>query len=556
MVLEYSASCPTDQLQLWRLNFRGEACIVRFYNTNEMLSNVWLAASAAFGLAITATVSNGPVIYEDLADLDVFRVNDKYYYTASTMHYSPGAPILESADLINWEYIGHAVPSLGFDASGSQKYELLGGNAYVKGIYASSIRRRPSDGQWFWVGCVEYSRTYIYTAPDATGPWTKLVEFGNQCYYDCGLLFDDKGTPYVAYGSGTIHVAQLAPDLKSQVKDTQVYTYNSGVEGSRMYHINGTYYIINDDPSNFVQHVMQSKSIGGTWTSAVLSDSPACPLAGANAPHQGGLVDDTHGNWYYMAFCDAYPGGRVPVIAPIEFTSQGFPQLPNTKSWPTTVTTPMATNVIEPYNVSDTFSGTALGPQWEWNHNPDTSKFKINNGLTLSTATVTSDFNMARNTLTHRILGPKSVATIKLDYTHLADGDRAGLALVRDHSSWIGVIKSGSFVSVGVWSGITLTSGSSGWKTTNQGSLATSKTVASTGSIYLRCTADIAPSGSKQGQYSYSTDGKTFTSLGEAQTLTTAWQFFMGHRFGIFNFATKALGGSVSVGSFSMQLAS
>ena len=66
-----------------------------------MLSFLWLVLATARGLGHAATISGGPVIYEDLADLDVFRVNNTYYYTASTMHYSPGVPILESTDLVD-----------------------------------------------------------------------------------------------------------------------------------------------------------------------------------------------------------------------------------------------------------------------------------------------------------------------------------------------------------------------------------------------------------------------------------------------------------------------
>ena len=47
---------------------------------------------------------------------------------------------------------------------------------------------------------------------------------------------------------------------------------------------------------------------------------------------------------------------------------------------------------------------TSLGPQWEWNHNPDTTKFSTGpGGLTLNTATITFDLYSARNTLSHRI---------------------------------------------------------------------------------------------------------------------------------------------------------
>lgn len=82
-------------------------------------------------LALTGLVSafSNPPFWQDLADLDIRRVDDVYYYSASTMHYSPGAPILRSYDLFNWEYIGHSVPSL---ATFGSKYTLTNGQrAYV-----------------------------------------------------------------------------------------------------------------------------------------------------------------------------------------------------------------------------------------------------------------------------------------------------------------------------------------------------------------------------------------------------------------------------------------
>jgi beta-xylosidase len=72
----------------------------------------WLLAMSGFGRAKAYT---HPVLWNDLADLDVFRVNDTYYYSVFTMAYSPGAPILQSKDLVNWEHIGHSVPRLGID---------------------------------------------------------------------------------------------------------------------------------------------------------------------------------------------------------------------------------------------------------------------------------------------------------------------------------------------------------------------------------------------------------------------------------------------------------
>jgi hypothetical protein len=90
----------------------------------------------------SSTFSNPP-IWQDLPDDEIINVNGTYYYTASTMHYSPGAPILRSWDLVNWEYVGHAVPVLNFPGlSDNQAYNLSGGQAYIKGIWASSLHYR------------------------------------------------------------------------------------------------------------------------------------------------------------------------------------------------------------------------------------------------------------------------------------------------------------------------------------------------------------------------------------------------------------------------------
>ena len=75
-----------------------------------------------------ASFSN-PVVWQDFADIDIIRVDDAYYYSASTMHYSPGAPILRSYDLVNWEFAGHSVPRLDFGA----KYDLNGGTGLRPG---------------------------------------------------------------------------------------------------------------------------------------------------------------------------------------------------------------------------------------------------------------------------------------------------------------------------------------------------------------------------------------------------------------------------------------
>lgn len=151
------------------------------------------------------TLTN-PVLWQDHPDLDVFRVGDVFYYSSSTFAYSPGAPVLKSYDLATWEPVTHSVPEL---SSFGAKYNLDGnGQAYVDGIWASTLRYRESNDMFYWMGCIEGGPTYIFTAPGngaaenggevSDWEWTGQAPI-DRCYYDAGLLIDDDDTMYVAY---------------------------------------------------------------------------------------------------------------------------------------------------------------------------------------------------------------------------------------------------------------------------------------------------------------------------------------------------------------------
>jgi beta-xylosidase len=513
-----------------------------------------LALIASFGLrpvtAQTPTFQN-PVLYEDLADLDILRVGDTFYYSASNMQYSPGAPILSSKDLVNWKYVGHSIPVLDF----SPAYDLQGGNAYVKGSWASFLGYRNSNKTFYWGGCIEFKQTYIYTAPAAEGPWKRHAVLP-QCYYDAGLLVDDDDTMYIAYGAKTLHVAQLSPDGTREVKSQEVFTAPAGIdyiEGSRFYKIHGNYYIFTTRPPDSEYVLKSTTGPFGPYTLQKLSLNATPPIAHGGGPHQGGIVQTQKGDWYYMAFVDAYPNGRVPVLAPITWDADGWPSLNLAdNAWPKTLPYPVPSQEKIAHTGTDSFRGTSLDPQWEWNHNPDNSKWSLHNGLKLQTATVTNDLYAARNTLTHRILGPKSSATIELDLSHMKDGDRAGLALFRDSSAWIGVRRDNGKLEVAMEDHLTM---HDHWKTTGLGNEVISLPISGK-KIWLRASADTAAnfkSGpDRKGSFAYSVDGKNFTLLGTSFTFTRDWHFFMGYRYAIFNYATQSLGGAVTVSSFTV----
>lgn len=239
----------------------------------------------------------------------------------------------------------------------------------------------------------------------------------------------------------------------------------------------------------------------------------------------------------------------MPVLAPVTWGSDGFPTISTVNGgWASSYPYPVNRRDVTPTTGTDRFTDSSLSHVWEWNHNPDTSKFSISNGLKLSTATVTFDIYSARNTLTRRIHGGQGTGTLELDFTNMADGDRAGLALLRDSSAWVGIKRDGSSFTINFVNSITM---NPDWTTLNTG-VTVASTSTSARKVWLRIKADIRPggSGTKNAQFYWSTDGNTFTQIGGNFAMKTEWQFFMGYRYGIFNYATKSLGGSVVVNSF------
>ena len=498
--------------------------------------------------APAARTFENPVLWEDLADIDILRVGDAFYYSASNMHYSPGAPILRSYDLVHWEYVGHSIPVLDF----SPAYDLNGGHAYVGGSWASFLGYRKSEKTFYWGGCIGFAKTHIYTAPAAEGPWSKKAVL-DQCYYDAGLLVDDDDTMYVAYGNKTLHVAQLSPDATHEVRSEVVFQTPPEIgvlEGSRFYKIHGNYYIFTTRPANAEYVLRSTKGPFGPYEIQPLLIDTKSPVPGAGVPHQGGIVQTPKGDWYYMAFIDAFPGGRMPVLAPLKWKDDGWPsvELPDNtwlKFYPLPDISP-SRRTVKSLTGTDSFRGPALGPEWEWNHNPDESKYSIHDGLVLKTATVTDDLYAARNTLTHRILGPASTATIVMDDSEMKDGDRAGLVMLRESSAWIGVARDAGALRLVMTNDITM---DKHWATVTKGTQAASIPL-SAKKIWLRATADIHPGPGHTAVFSYSTDGEKFVPLGPPFVLDTDWHFFMGYRFGIFNYATQSLGGSVKIAWF------
>src|SRR5688500_14365903 len=84
-----------------------------------------------------AQYAQNPIIFADVPDMAMIRVGDTYYMSSTTMHMSPGVPIMKSKDLVNWSLVNYAYNTL---ASMDELNLENGKSTYGNGSWASSLR--------------------------------------------------------------------------------------------------------------------------------------------------------------------------------------------------------------------------------------------------------------------------------------------------------------------------------------------------------------------------------------------------------------------------------
>ena len=164
-----------------------------------------ILASLPTGYASAATFNN-PVIYADVPDSDVIRVGSTYYMTSTTMHLSPGVPVMKSYDLVNWEIVNYVYDTL----ANNNSFNLGNGqNEYGRGSWASSLRYH--NGIYYVVfASLSTGKTYIYQTNNIeNGAWTSYSIGGY--YHDPSLLFD-QGRAFLVHGNDNISIVELTAD--------------------------------------------------------------------------------------------------------------------------------------------------------------------------------------------------------------------------------------------------------------------------------------------------------------------------------------------------------
>jgi beta-xylosidase len=476
-----------------------------------------------------------PVLNSDYPDPDIIRVGGDFYLVTTTFVSVPGLEILHSRDLINWQIVGYAARTLDIDP----KYSLIGGSEYAQGVWAPSLRFH--NGTFYIVDNIQGAGTVVYRASRPEGPWT--MNRLNGSLFDPGLMFDDD-TPLVYNGTGGhISVAVLDADLRRVISNTPVYSLPGSVgEGSHAYKIDGTYYVFNAVYAmNATIACSRSKSRTGPFTSTTVcaNDMPW------HAPHQGGIVQLSNGDWWGFSLADTGPVGRTLWVGQVTWRG-GWPYFgsPAAPAFPLTSPKPRVGSFpITHPPTSDEFSGPTLSPQWQWNHNPDDAKWSLTarRGWLRMKAQTAPNLANARNTLTLRTEAPRCMGTVKIDTGHMQPGDRAGLCLLEQHFGYLAVYRGAGGQRI-----VRSVNSSGDLKVPSEDVTDTVPGVAST-TLWLQVRCDFD---TQKARFCYSTDGKKFTQVGGDFPMHFTLATFQGERFGVFCYNPQESRGWLDVDSF------
>ncbi|PXX44215.1 glycoside hydrolase family 43 protein [Undibacterium pigrum] len=497
------------------------------------------------------TSYQNPIIHADYSDPDVIRVADRYYMTSSSFNSAPGLPLLESADMVHWQLVGHALP---------QQLPL-------------ADFARPQHGNGVWAPCLRYHNhrfwifypdpdqgIYVMTAEKFSGPWsTPHLLLAGKGIIDPTPLWDDDGQAYLVHawarsraGFNNVLSLRRMNNEATRILDTAGQIIIDGnrlphyktLEGPKLYKHQGYYYIF--APAGGVeegwQSVFRSRHIAGPYEDRIVMAQGTSPT---NGPHQGAWVQTPQGTDWFYHFQDKRAYGRIvhlqpmqwkdgwPVIgADINNTGRGEPVLSHAM--------PLKGNFsfAEPAT-ADEFDKQELGLQWQWNANWKAAWFSLaarSDHLRLYTqydASFAAEKSLtnAPALLLQKLPSEQFTVDVKLDISQLKNGGSSGLILYGLNYAWLGVRQQeqGSELLLSICSKTAASASASPCTETVRASLPWSNNIA-----YLRMQVQA---GGKTRFY-YSTDQQQFIEIGSG--FTASMGRWVGAQMGLFSISSDS----------------
>jgi len=505
-----------------------------------------------FGDQGNGTYTN-PILPADFQNTDVLRVGSHYYYISATKAMSPGMAVLTSDDLIDWNIVGHVIPDItqfgprfNYDhMDGAQRGVWAGTLAYHGGLFYVYFTT-PDEG------------IFVSTAANPAGPWSPLTCLIKAAGWDDPApLWDDDGKAYLVTTNFAldpkngktynIHLFQMSSDgLNIKLETDKIIYQSRGSEANKLYKFNGLYYHFFSEVTREgrVPMIGRAKTIAGPYEVHQLNH---VNVRTDREPNQGSILQTHTGKWVFITHhgvteWEGRPASLLPVTWvdgwPVagEIGPDGIGNMVWSGAEPIPVTrrTGIAPTMSQ---ATDDFNTAELSPRWEWYFQPKAGAWSLTEHpgyLRLHALRPLDPGNLLKSPdiLTQRPFRVNhNVAVVKMDIDHMVDGEKAGLCFLGRTYGSIDVVREDGSVSFAF---------DNNGQTTAGPRLATNvKTV------WLE--AEWGTPG--EAQFSFSTDGKRFTPLGETFQITS-FGGFLGAKVGIYTSINLKDEGYVDVDSF------
>jgi beta-xylosidase len=485
-----------------------------------------------------------PVIFADYSDPDVVRVGDDFYLVSSSFNCVPGLPILHSKDLVNWTIIGHVFdkfPYGNFDAP-----------QHGNGVWAPSIRYHKGEF-YVYYGDPDYG-IFMAKTRNPAGKWEPLVQVQeSKGWIDPCPFWDDDGNAYLVHAwarsragiNSILTINRMSADGTKLLDEGKLVVDGRNgrcptLEGPKMYKRNGYYYLLapaGGVPQGY-QLAFRARSVFGPYEGKIVMEQGK---TGINGPHQGGWVELKSGENWFVHFQDRGAYGRVVHLQPVKWVDDwpvmGIDKDGNGKGEP--VLTYKKPDVGRSYPVmvpqtSDEFDSRGLGLQWQWEGNYREGWMSLTQWpgwlRLFATQIPEKGTNLwsAPNLLLQKLPAPEFAVTTKLEFGKLAAGQKAGLVIMGASYSYLAVERTFA-----------------GDRLVNVTCRDAAKDGKEIEEVSVGCASDslllrVKVRAGAICQFSYSTDGKEFVTVGES--FTASGGRWMGAKVGLFSLAKDGAG--------------
>jgi beta-xylosidase len=460
-----------------------------------------------------------PIIFADYSDPDVIRVGDYFYLTSSSFNVSPGLPILRSKDLVNWTIIGHALQN-------QTPLDVFAKPQHGNGVWAPAIRYHANYFYIFYPD-PDYG-IYMVKARNPAGPWsTPLLIKSAKGWIDPCPFWDDDGNAYLIHAwansraaiKSVLHINKMSPDGTKILDEGQLVfdgrQHHPTIEGPKLYKRKGYYYIF--APAGGVptgwQTVLRSKNIYGPYEDKIVLDQGTTDV---NGPHQGAWVELKSGESWFIHFQDRGAYGRIVHLQPLKWVNDwpviGVDKDHDGKGEPVSSFRKPSTSVRSSSfapQTTDEFNSHLLGFQWQWQANFETNWLSFSskpgwlrlNSVPLPLEAV--NLWLVPNLLLQKLPAPIFTVTTKMDANNLLPNEEAGVVVMGMDYSYVALVRTEQGFRLERTQCIDAPKDN---EETEESGLDLKN-----GDVYLR----VAVEAGAVCRFSYSTDGRTFTEIGE-----------------------------------------